>query len=217
MPQKHSSLRIATFASGRGSNFCAIVDAIESGELNSEVAGVISNNSDSGVIEFAKSKEFPYEVINKKRYPGEGELKNKILDTLDDWSANFIVLAGYMKKIDSSVVRKYKNRILNIHPTLLPSFGGNGMYGLNVHEAVLNYGVKYSGVTVHIVTDEYDAGPIVLQQIVPVYENDTAEILQKRILVEEHKIYKVAIRLFEEDLVTVSGRRVMRKRENAED
>ena len=217
MPQKHSSLRIAAFASGRGSNFSVIVDAIESGELKSKAVGVISNNPDSGVIEFAESKEIPYAVINKNRYPDESELNNKILDTLDEWNANFIVLAGYMKKIDPSIVRKYKNRILNIHPALLPSFGGNKMYGLKVHESVLNSGVKYSGVTVHIVTDEYDKGPIVLQQVVPVYDDDTAEILQKRILKEEHTIYKEAIRLFEEDLVVVLGQRVVRKRENAED
>ena len=217
MPHKHSGLRIAAFASGRGSNFSVIVDAIESGELKSKAVGVISNNPDSGVIEFAESKEIPYAVINKNRYPDESELNNKILDTLDEWNANFIVLAGYMKKIDPSIVRKYKNRILNIHPALLPSFGGNKMYGLTVHESVLNYGVKYSGVTVHIVTDEYDKGPIVLQQVVPVYDDDTAEILQKRILKEEHTIYKEAIRLFEEDLVVVLGQRVVRKRKNAED
>lgn len=217
MPHKHSSLRIAAFASGRGSNVSAIVDAIESGELKSEVVGVISNNPGSGVVEFAESKEIPYAVINKNRYPGESGLTNKILDTLDEWSANFIVLAGYMKMIDPSIVRKYKNRILNIHPALLPSFGGNRMYGLKVHESVLNCGVKYSGVTVHIVTDEYDKGPIVLQQVVPVYDDDTAEILQKRILKEEHKIYKEAIRLFEEDLVIIVGQRVVRKRKNAED
>ena len=217
MPQKHSGLRIAALASGRGSNFSAIVDAIESGELKSKAVGVISNNPDSGVIEFAESKEIPYAVINKNRYPDESELNNKILDTLDEWNANFIVLAGYMKKIDPSIVRKYKNRILNIHPALLPSFGGNKMYGLKVHESVLNSGVKYSGVTVHIVTDEYDKGPIVLQQVVPVYDDDTAEILQKRILKEEHTIYKEAIRLFEEDLVIVLGQRVVRKRKNAED
>ena len=217
MPHKHSGLRIAAFASGRGSNFSVIVDAIESGELKSKAVGVISNNPDSGVIEFAESKEIPYAVINKNRYPDESELNNKILDTLDEWNANFIVLAGYMKKIDPSIVRKYKNRILNIHPALLPSFGGNKMYGLTVHESVLNYGVKYSGVTVHIVTDEYDKGPIVLQQVVPVYDDDTAEILQKRILKEEHTIYKEAIRLFEEDLVIVLGQRVVRKRKNAED
>ena len=217
MPHKHSGLRIAAFASGRGSNFSVIVDAIESGELKSKAVGVISNNPDSGVIEFAESKEIPYAVINKNRYPDESELNNKILDTLDEWNANFIVLAGYMKKIDPSIVRKYKNRILNIHPALLPSFGGNKMYGLKVHESVLNSGVKYSGVTVHIVTDEYDKGPIVLQQVVPVYDDDTAEILQKRILKEEHTIYKEAIRLFEEDLVIVLGQRVVRKRKNAED
>lgn len=217
MPHKHSGLRIAAFASGRGSNFSAIVDAIESGELKSKAVGVISNNPDSGVIEFAESKEIPYAVINKNRYPDESELNNKILDTLDEWNANFIVLAGYMKKIDLSIVRKFKNRILNIHPALLPSFGGNKMYGLKVHESVLNSGVKYSGVTVHIVTDEYDKGPIVLQQVVPVYDDDTAEILQKRILKEEHTIYKEAIRLFEEDLVIVLGQRVVRKRKNAED
>jgi phosphoribosylglycinamide formyltransferase-1 len=194
--QKSQILRIAVFASGTGSNFKTIVKAIEQGELHAKIAGLISNNPDAGALEFARSRGIPAENINEKLFPRENELETAILNTLESWRANFILLAGYMKKISPEIIKKFNNRILNIHPALLPDFGGKGMYGLNVHEAVIRSGTKVSGVTVHIVNNEYDAGPIVLQRAVPVLEDDTPESLQKRVLKEEHKIYKEAIKLF---------------------
>lgn len=213
--QKNPPIRLAVFASGTGSNFMAVVESIEAGKLNAVVAGLISNNPDAGAIAFAKSKNIPHEIVNKKRYPDEKEHDTKILNILKQWRANFIILAGYMKMINPQIVEKYKNRMLNIHPALLPSFGGKGMYGLHVHKAVIEYGVKYSGVTVHIVDNEYDEGPVVLQRVVPVLDEDTPQSLQQRILKEEHKIYTEAIQLFAENRVTVSGRRVFVKRDHA--
>ncbi|KPK95020.1 hypothetical protein AMJ80_05225 [bacterium SM23_31] len=213
--QKNPPLRLAVFASGTGSNFRAIVDSIEDGKLNAVVVGLISNNPDAGAIVFAESKQIPCEIVNKKRYPDESEHDAKILNILEQWKTNFIILAGYMKMINPLIVEKYKNRILNIHPALLPSFGGKGMYGLHVHEAVIEYGVKFSGVTVHIVNNEYDAGPVVLQRVVPVLDDDTPQSLQQRILKEEHIIYTEAIQLFAENRITVSGRRVFVQRDHA--
>jgi len=208
-------LRLAVFASGTGSNFMAIVDSIEAGKLNAAVVGLISNNPDAGAIAFAKSKHIPHEIVNKKRYPDENDRDMKILNILEQWDANFIILAGYMKIINPPILEKYKNRMLNIHPALLPSFGGKGMYGIHVHEAVIEYGVKYSGVTVHVVNNEYDAGPVVLQRVLPVLDDDTPQSLQQRILKEEHKIYTEAIQLFAENRVTVKGRRVFVQRDHA--
>lgn len=213
--QKNPSLRLAVFASGTGSNFMAVVESIEAGRLNAVVVGLISNNPDAGAIAFAKSKHIPHEIVNKKRYPDENEHDTKILNILEQWQANFIILAGYMKMINPQIVEKYKNRMLNIHPALLPSFGGKGMYGLHVHETVIEYGVKYSGVTVHIVNNDYDAGPVVLQHVVPVLDDDTPQSLQQRILKEEHKIYTEAIQLFAENRITIKGRRVFVKRDHA--
>ena len=215
MSQKESGFKITVFASGTGSNFKSIVDAIDDGTLKAEVAGVISNNPDAGAIEFAKNRCFNWAIVNKKRYPDTEEHDNKLMSLLQEWKTDLIVLAGYMKKIPTGIVAKFKNKILNIHPALLPSFGGKGMYGMRVHETVIDYGVKYSGVTVHLVDNEFDSGPIVLQQTVPVFDDDTPEKLQKRILIEEHKIYKKAIQLFAENRIEISGRRVIAKRDHA--
>ncbi len=194
--QGAQTLRLAVFASGTGSNFKVIVKAVEQGELPVEIAGLISNNPDAGALEYARSRGIPSEIFNKKIYPRENELDTAILNTLESWRANFIILAGYMKKVSPEIIKNFDNRILNIHPALLPAFGGKGMYGLKVHEAVIRSGAEVSGVTVHIVNNEYDTGPIVLQRVVPVLKNDTPESLQKRVLKEEHTIYKDAIKLF---------------------
>ncbi len=194
--QGAQTLRLAVFASGTGSNFKVIVKAVEQGELPVEIAGLISNNPDAGALEYARSRGIPSEIFNKKIYPRENELDTAILNTLESWRANFIILAGYMKKVSPEIIKNFDNRILNIHPALLPAFGGKGMYGLKVHEAVIRSGAEVSGVTVHIVNNEYDTGPIVLQRVVPVLKNDTSESLQKRVLKEEHTIYKDAIKLF---------------------
>lgn len=204
-----TSYKIAVFASGTGSNFKAIVNSIENGILCSEIAVLITNNPDAGALGYAKEKGISTAVINKKLFPEENGVTTEILSALSKHGADFIILAGYMKMIGSEIVRAYRNRILNIHPALLPSFGGEGMYGIHVHEAAIKYGVRFSGVTVHIVDDAYDMGPIVLQKIVPVDQEYTPQELQKRILTEEHKIYTEAIRLFEENKIEVSGRRVI--------
>jgi len=130
------------------------------------------------------------------------------LNVLDELRTDLVILAGYMKIVPESVVRAYKNRMLNIHPALLPAFGGQGLYGENVHKAVLDYGCKVSGVTVHLVDAEYDTGAPVMQRCVPVLDDDTPQTLAARILEEEHRIYTDAIRLFADGRIEIKGRRV---------
>ncbi|HEY9189024.1 MAG TPA: phosphoribosylglycinamide formyltransferase [Ignavibacteria bacterium] len=203
---------IGVFGSGRGSNFKSVLDKIKEGYLESEIKVVISNNSNAGILEIARLNNIPSYHISIKQFNSENEFNQKILDVLEKHSVDFILLAGYMKKIDSNIVNKYKNRILNIHPALIPSFCGQGMYGLNVHKAVLDYGCKITGVTVHLVNEEYDNGPIVLQKPVEVNDDDTPEELADRVLKEEHKLIIEAIRLFEEERLIVKGRKVIRRK-----
>ena len=132
-------------------------------------------------------------------FTSENEYVNNFFELLRNYDIDLIVLAGYMKLIPVDIVKKFKNRIINIHPALIPSFCGKGLYGLKVHEAVLNYGAKVTGVTVHLVDEEYDTGPIVLQKTLKVKDDDTPESLQKRVLKWEHKMYPEAIKLFESD------------------
>jgi formyltetrahydrofolate-dependent phosphoribosylglycinamide formyltransferase len=202
-------LNIAVFASGRGSNFEAILRAIEAGTLHDvSVAAVISNNSSAPVLAIARERNLPTYHLSQKQYPTEIDFDDALLDVLDQHRVNFIVLAGYMKKLSPSIVRRFPNRILNIHPALLPNFGGPGMYGMYVHEAVLKSGAKTSGATVHIVDEEYDHGPIVLQRTLPVEHNETPETLAAKIHAIEHLLYPEAIQLFADDRVRVINGRV---------
>jgi phosphoribosylglycinamide formyltransferase 1 len=205
---------IAVFASGRGSNLMAILKAIEEGKLKARVVVVISNNSSAGALEIARSKGIDALHISRRQFSSDREYADKILSELRKRNVELVVLAGYMKKIPAEVVSEYRNRILNIHPALLPSFGGQGMYGINVHKAVIESGVKITGVTVHIVDEEYDHGPIVLQRAVEVKDDDTPETLAERVLKVEHEVYPEAIRLFVEGKVNVFGRKVIIKNEN---
>ncbi len=199
-------LRIAVFASGKGSNLRAILDAIQEKRVRgAEVVAVLSNNSDAGALEIAREHGILAIHINRKMFATDDEFDRKLLSVLADAKTNFIVLAGYMKKINPAIVRQYRNRMLNIHPALLPAFGGSGMYGARVHEAVLASGAKYSGATVHIVDDAYDHGPIVLQQQVDIAPGDTPDSLAARIHEVEHKLYPEAIRLFAEGKVTINA------------
>ncbi|MFC1477803.1 phosphoribosylglycinamide formyltransferase [candidate division KSB1 bacterium] len=202
-------LRLAVFASGTGTNFQTIYRNILDGNLNAGIAGLITNNPEAGALVFAEANNIPVEIINKKRFPEDGAVTEEILKTLQGWQPDLIVLAGYMKMLARKVVDAYPKRIVNIHPALLPSFGGKGMYGIHVHEAVIEHGVRFTGVTVHIVDYNYDTGPIILQKIVPVQMDDTPATLQKRVLQEEYKIYTEAIRLFAENRISFSGRRVI--------
>lgn len=201
-------LKIATFASGGGSNFQAIVDAIEHGEIPARMVVCISNRPDAGVLERAKKHEIPTIVISPDEFETEDEYCAALLDHLNRLNVGLIVLAGYMRKIPVAIVRAFRNKMLNIHPALLPAFGGKGMYGRRVHQAVLDYGVRWTGATVHIVDEEYDHGPVVLQEPVRVKQDDTPESLAARVLETEHKLYPEAVRLFASNRIRIEGRKV---------
>ena len=199
-------MRIAIFASGNGSNAESIMRASREGRLEADVELILSNNPKAGVLEKAQAYEVKYTVIESSDFGSEAEYVKTVCEILDAEKINFIALAGYLKMIHPDLIDKYNNKITNIHPALLPSFGGKGFYGKRVHEAVLATGCKVSGVTVHIVDKEYDRGPIVAQTSVSVLDDDTPETLAERVLIEEHKIYPDTLQLFAENRVVVKGR-----------
>ena len=201
-------LHIAIFASGRGSNFEAILKNIQTGKLNAEIAVVISNKKFAGALEVARQNQIPAYFVSAKKFPEQQDFDREVLKILKKHQANFIALAGYLKMLGKEIVRSYRGKILNIHPALLPSFGGKGMFGRHVHEAVLAYGCKVSGVTVHLVDESYDTGPPVLQRCVPVMDSDTPETLAARVLKVEHQVFSEAIQFFAEGRVLVEGRMV---------
>lgn len=203
-------LNIAVFASGKGSNFQAILDAIKAGKIpNARIALVISNNSTAGALEIARNNRIPALHVSRQQFGSDETFNETLLQKLKDSKVNFVVLAGYMKMLDSSIIKHFKNRIVNIHPALLPKFGGKGMYGIHVHETVIANKERMSGATVHLVDEEYDRGPIVLQRTVEVAPNDTPESLAAKVLKIEHQIYPEAVRLFAEGRVRVNGRNII--------
>ena len=188
-------LNIAVLGSGRGSNFQAILAAIQQGRIpNVRIALVISNNSGAGILEIARNNSLPAVHLSHRQFPTEDEFVDALLSLLRVHGVNFIVLAGYMKRIHPRVIEAYRRRIINIHPALLPRHGGPGMYGHHVHEAVIAAGDRLSGATVHFVDEEYDHGSIVLQKTVSVAPDDTPETLAAKVLDIEHEIYPEAIR-----------------------
>lgn len=189
-------LKLAVFASGGGTNLQALIDACRLKAVDAVIMAVISNNSKAFALERAKKAGINTFHISRKKYPDENEYIQTIVNVLTKHNIDLIVLAGYMKLLPGVVVKKYYGRIINIHPALLPRFGGKGMYGLNVHKAVLQAGEKYSGASVHIVDEKYDHGPILIQRRVPVLLNDTPETLAARVLEVEHKILPMAVSLF---------------------
>jgi len=187
--------RIAVFASGRGSNLEALLESIDRGDLTgARIVLVISNNSASGALETARKRSIATAHISSRTHPERGCYEHALLDRLEGAGIDLILLAGYMKMFPACVVRAYHGRILNIHPALLPRHGGAGMYGLNVHRAVLDSGDRQSGATVHLVNERYDEGRIVLQRRVPVLPDDTPERLAARVLEVEHDLYWRAVR-----------------------
>ena len=201
-------LFLGIFASGRGSNFEAILEAIREGRLDAEARLLLSDKRDAGALSVAKNYGVPTAVVSKTDFTSRELFVEAMLSTLKDHGVDFIALAGYMKKVPDEVISAYRNRIVNIHPALLPAFGGKGMYGHHVHQAVLDQGCKVTGVTVHIVDEAYDHGPIVAQRCVPVKEDDTVDTLAVRVLKTEHKMYAEALQLFAERRVEVRGNRV---------
>ncbi|MAJ43410.1 MAG: phosphoribosylglycinamide formyltransferase [Candidatus Marinimicrobia bacterium] len=177
-------MNIAVFASGRGSNFQAIYAHIKSGKINANVRCLISNNPSAPVIGFAKNNRIQTYIIDAK---DDGHSK-QLLEVLDKHNTQLIVLAGYMKLIQKNIVKKFHNKIINIHPSLLPSFGGKGCYGMNVHEKVFKSGVKYTGATVHYVNQNYDEGQIIAQEHISISPEDSAENIATKVLKIEHKL-----------------------------
>jgi len=198
--------KLGVLVSGRGSNLQSIIDNIEKGKLNAEIAVVISDVEDAYALERARKHNIRTCFVNSKDFKARGRFFDEIGKTLEKNSVEYVILAGFMRIIPLSLINAYKNKILNIHPALLPSFPG-----LGVQKKTLEYGVKYSGCTVHFVDEGCDTGPIVLQAVVPVLEDDTEETLSQRILKEEHKIYPEAIDMVINGKVKIVGRRVIRK------
>jgi phosphoribosylglycinamide formyltransferase-1 len=200
---RDAKLKLAVLASGRGSNLQAIIDAIENGKLNAALAVVISNKPEAAALARARKHGAPAVFLDPKATPDREAYDAVILEHLRKHDVGLVALAGYMRIVTRVLIDAYPNRIMNIHPSLLPAFPG-----LKAQQQALDWGVKVSGCTVHFVEEGVDTGPIIRQATVPVLEGDTAESLETRILVEEHRIYTEAIRLFADGHLTVEGRRV---------
>ncbi len=177
--------RVCVLVSGGGTNLQAILDACDSGIIKSaEVSVVVSSNPNAYALERARNHSIPTEVVHKKSMPSQEAFEQAIVDIIDSYKIDFIVLAGFMCILSENFTKRYPERIINVHPSLIPSFCGKGFYGLRVHEAALEYGVKVTGATVHFVNEIPDGGKIIMQKAVAIEDGDTPEILQKRVMEE---------------------------------
>ena len=207
-------LRVVVCVSGGGTNLQAILDAVEAGRItNTEIIAVISNNEGAYALERARAHQIPGIVMSPKAYEDRAEFNRVFTEKLYELAPDLIVLAGFLVKIPEEMVKQFSNRIVNIHPSLIPAFCGVGYYGLTVHEKALERGVKVTGATVHFVNEGMDEGPIIAQKAVPVEEDDTPEILQRRVMEQaEWILLPQAIDDIANDRLTVVGHQVKRKR-----
>ena len=192
--------KIGVMASGGGSNFKAIIDRIGEGDLEAQCKFLITNNGTCGAVSHAEEFGIPVHHISGKTHPEQAAYEAALLDVLDRYNVDLLILAGYMKALPVSFVRRMAGRILNIHPSLLPKYGGKGFWGIHVHEAVIAAHEKESGATVHLVSEEIDQGKILSQVRVPVLEGDTPEVLAARVLEQEHNLYWKTIRDYAAEL-----------------
>lgn len=206
--------RIVVLVSGGGTNLQALIDASNNGIIkNGEITCVISSKEGAYALERAKKSNIPTRVIPRKEYSDSKSYSKAILEALNEEKADLVVLAGFMIILDECVVKAYPYKIINVHPALIPSFCGEGFYGLKVHEAALEYGVKISGATVHFVNEQADAGAIILQKAVEVQNGDTPETLQKRIMEQaEWKILPEAVSLFCQDKIKIINDKAVAER-----
>ncbi len=201
--------KIAVFVSGGGSNLQSIIDSVKTGYIpNAGVEIVISNKSDAYGLKRAKDAGIEAVFVNPKDFDSRESYDAKLASMTRDKGIDLVCLAGYMKILTPVFIDNFGGPIMNIHPSLLPAFGGPGMHGIHVHEAVIKYGVKVSGCTVHFVDKGVDTGPVIIQKTAPVYHTDTPETLQKRVLELEHIAYTEAVKLFCEDRLEIKGRTV---------
>lgn len=203
-------LRVAVLVSGGGTNLQAILDAISSGNLkNTEIVGVVSGKKDAYALTRAENYGIPTAVICKKDFKSDEDFNNTLISHLESLKAELIVLAGYLTILSPQFTKHFEGKIINVHPSLIPSFCGDGFYGMKVHEAALAYGVKVTGATVHFVNEVTDGGAIILQKAVEVKDNDTPQELQRRVMEEaEWDILPKAIGLIASGSIKIDGRRV---------
>lgn len=205
--KRTTPLRVAVLASGRGSNLQAVIGAIEAGEVHATIVAVISNKKDAAALERARKHGLPDLFVDPKPFAGRPDSREAydraLLEVLEKHNVELVLLAGYMKIVTAVLVNAYANRMMNIHPSLLPSFPG-----LEVQKKAIEWGCKLAGCTVHFVTEGVDEGPIILQAAVPILDGDTSDTLAARILLQEHRIYPRAVQLFSEGRLQVDGRRV---------
>lgn len=204
-----SSVNIGVLISGGGTNLQAIIDSIEAGNIKGEIKIVISNRKDAYGLVRAEKAGIETLYINRQKFNTEEEYNDRILEELRKRNIDLVVLAGYLKVLSKGFIKKYRGRIINIHPSLIPSFCGKGCYGEKVHEMVLEHGVKVTGVTTHFVDEGTDTGPIILQKVIGVKDDDTVETLKAKVLTVEHEILPETIRLFCEGKLFIKGRKVI--------
>ena len=195
------SKKIIVFASGSGSNFVSIFNHIQNGEINGEVVLLVSDKKNCGAIEFAEKNDIEVLSIQNKTFNNNAEYAVFLLNKINSKKADLLVLAGYLKMIPDNIIKHYKQKILNIHPSLLPKYGGKGYYGMNVHKAVVEFGDTITGASVHFVDEIYDNGPIVAQKEIVINENESAEIVSKEVLKIEHELYPYVVKAFCEDKI----------------
>jgi phosphoribosylglycinamide formyltransferase-1 len=198
--------KLAVLVSGRGSNLQAIIDSIDRGELDAHLSIVISNTKDAMALKRAEKHGIKIIFIDPSTYLNSKEYDKALVLKLKEFSIDLICLAGYMRILGEEVIQTFEKKIINMHPSLLPAFPG-----LNAQKQAINYGVKFSGCTVHFVDSGVDSGPIILQTVVPVYDNDDEKSLSKRILEQEHYLYPKAIKMIQENKIRLSGRTVTSK------
>ncbi|HBD63494.1 MAG TPA: phosphoribosylglycinamide formyltransferase [Clostridiales bacterium] len=201
-------LKIGVLVSGSGTNLQSMIDSTKSGEINGEIAVVISDKEDAYGLERARANGINAVFVNAKRHENRTAFNDEIVSVLKKHGVVLVVLAGYLKILSPEFIGEYRNKIINIHPSLIPSFCGKGYYGLRVHEAVIEYGAKITGATVHFVDEEADAGPIILQEAVEVYWDDTPEVLQQRVLKIEHRLLPAAVKYYCDGRIETDGRKV---------
>lgn len=200
--------KIAVFVSGRGSNLISIFNQIEKGILKAEIAAVVTNKKDCKALDFTSENAIQSFVISNNSENNVSISTTQLLEKLGGLKIDLIVLAGYLKKIPIELINSYKNKIINIHPALLPSFGGKGMYGINVHRAVFNSSAKVSGATIHFIDEIYDNGKIIDQEAVNISDVKTPEEIAAKVLTIEHKLLPRVIQLFVENKIIITDQRV---------
>jgi len=202
-----TKIAILVSGAGRGSNMTNIIKSCQDGTINATVDVVIGVN-ESAAITIARELGIKTVIISPKSFDNDEDYKDAVYNCILEHNVDLICLAGYMRLLSGKILKTFKNRIMNVHPALIPMFYGKGMYGHHIHEAAIKRGVKYSGCTVHFVDEEYDTGPIIKQSMVEVTEDDTPETLAAKVLIEEHKTYREAVRLFALNKLKVEDKRV---------